>query len=121
MLRSQVAKGQNGLSKTKYLTFGIEADNARVAKSRLERIEIDLINNFKRLGVSAASLNGAEYLEVMHDIFNMDEHKPFRFSWKWLAPRTLSPPAPLSSRPGGSSVWGKRPARSAFSKSSPRN
>ena len=90
MLRSQVAKGQNGLSKTKYLTFGIEADNARVAKSRLERIEIDLINNFKRLGVSAASLNGAEYLEVMHDIFNMDEHKPFRFSWKWLAPSGLS-------------------------------
>ena len=90
MLRSQVAKGQNGLSKTKYLTFGIEADNVRVAKSRLERIEIDLINNFKRLGVSAAPLNGTEYLKVMHDIFNMDEHKPFRFSWKWLAPSGLS-------------------------------
>ena len=90
MLRSQVAKGQNGLSKTKYLTFCIEAENVRLAKSRLERIEIDLINNFKRLGVSAASLSGAEYLEVMHDIFNMDEHKPFRFSWKWLAPSGLS-------------------------------
>ena len=90
MLRNQVAKGKNGLSKTKYLTFGIEAENVRLAKSRLERIEIDLINNFKRLGVSAAALDGTEYLEVMHDIFNMDEHKPFRFSWKWLAPSGLS-------------------------------
>ena len=90
MLRGQVAKGKNGLAKTKYLTFVIEAENARLAKSRLERIEIDLINNFKRLGVSAATLNGTEYLEVLHDIFNMDEHKPFRFSWKWLAPSGLS-------------------------------
>ena len=90
MLRGQVAKGKNGLAKTKYLTFGIEAENARLAKSRLERIEIDLINNFKRLGVSAAALDGSEYLEVLHDIFNMDEHKPFRFSWKWLVPSGLS-------------------------------
>ena len=90
MLRGQVAKGKNGLSKTKYLTFGIEAENVHLAKSRLERIEIDLINNFKRLGVSAAALDGREYLEVLHDIFNMDERKAFRFAWKWLAPSGLS-------------------------------
>ena len=90
MLRGQVAKGKNGLSKTKYLTFGIEAENVHLAKSRLERIEIDLINNFKRLGVSSAALDGREYLEVLHDIFNMDERKPFRFAWKWLAPSGLS-------------------------------
>ena len=71
MLRSQVAKGKNGLSKTKYLTFGVDADSLRLAKPRLERIEIDLINNFKRLGVTASALNGTEYLEVLHDIFNM--------------------------------------------------
>ena len=90
MLRSQVAKGKNGLSKTKYLTFGVEAEHLHLAKARLERIEIDLINNFKRLGVSAAALDGAAYLEVLHDIFNMDAQKPFRFSWNWLAPSGLS-------------------------------
>ena len=90
MLRSQVAKGKNGLSKTKYLTFGVDADSLRLAKPRLERIEIDLINNFKRLGVTASALNGTEYLEVLHDIFNMDERKSFRFSWDWLAPSGLS-------------------------------
>ena len=90
MLRSQVAKGKNGLSKTKYLTFGVDADSLRLAKPRLERIEIDLINNFKRLGVTASALNGTEYLEVLHDIFNMDERKNFRFSWDWLAPSGLS-------------------------------
>ena len=90
MLRDQVAKGKNGLTKTKYLTYGIDADSYRLAKSRLERIEIDIINNFRRIGVHATPLNGAETLEVMHDIFNMDENRSFQFSWDWLAPSGLS-------------------------------
>ena len=32
MLRTQLAQGNNGLTKTKYLTFGIEADSIRQAK-----------------------------------------------------------------------------------------
>ena len=90
MLQNQLARGNNGLIKTKYLTFGIEADNLRAAKPRLERIETDLLNNFKRLGVVAAPLNGFERLHVMHDILRMDEQEPFRFSWDWLASSGLS-------------------------------
>ena len=90
MLRSQVSKGKNGLTKTKYLTFGIDADNIHTAKSRLDRIENDLLNNFKRLGVSAEGLNGVEYLRVLHGILNIDEKVPFSFSWDWLAPSGLS-------------------------------
>ena len=119
MLRNQVAKGKNGLSKTKYLTFGIEAENVKLAKSRLERIEIDLINNFKRLGVSAAALDGAEYLEVLHDIFNMDEHKPFRFNWKWLAPSGLSTkdfiaPSSFEFKTGRQFSMGKKTCKVSF-------
>ena len=73
MLRNQLARGNNGLIKTKYLTFGIEADSLKSAKPRLERIETDILNNFKRLGVSAASLNGHERLAVMYGMFHMDE------------------------------------------------
>ena len=90
MLQDQLAKGNNGLTKTKYLTFGVEADNIRVAKPRLERIETDIINNFKRLGVAAGPLNGAERLRLMHGIFHMDTVDRFQFSWDWLAPSGLS-------------------------------
>ncbi len=90
MLRGQLARGNNGLIKTKYLTFGIEAENVRTAKPRLERIETDILNNFKRLGVSASPLNGKERLAIMHGIFHMDEQLDFRFSWDWLAPTGLS-------------------------------
>ena len=90
MLRNQLARGNNGLIKTKYLTFGIEAANVKVAKPRLERIETDILNNFKRLGVSADPMNGKERLALMHGMFHMDEQLEFNFSWDWLAPSGLS-------------------------------
>ena len=90
MLRDQLAKGNNGLMKTKYLTFGIEADGLKSAKPRLDRIETDILNNFKRLGVAAEPLNGKQRLRLIHDIFHMDEPQPFHFSWDWLAPTGLS-------------------------------
>jgi len=90
MLQNQLAKGNNGLIKTKYLTFGIEADSLKTAKPRLERVELDILNNFKRLGVMAEPLNGTERLRLMHDIFHMNAPEPFRFSWDWLVPSGLS-------------------------------
>ena len=82
--------GNNGLIKTKYLTFGIEAANIKEAKPRLDRIETDLLNNFKRLGVAAEPLNGKQRLALMHGMFHMDEHIDFHFEWEWLAPSGLS-------------------------------
>ena len=90
MLQNQLAKGNNGLVKTKFLTFGIDADSLKTAKPRLERIETDIINNFKRMGVSAVTLNGYQRLHQMHSVFHMDEPQPFQFSWDWLAPSGLS-------------------------------
>ncbi len=91
MLQNQLSKGNNGLIKTKYLTFGIEADSLKTVKPRLERIELDILNNFKRLGVSAVPMNGTERLRLLHDIFHMDDQEPFSFSWDWLVPSGLTP------------------------------
>ena len=90
MLHNQLAKGNNGLMKSKYLTFGIEADSIKIAKPRLERIENDLWNGFKRLGVVVDSIEGKERLKLCHNILHMDGNVPFNFDWKWLAPSGLS-------------------------------
>lgn len=90
MLHNQLSRGNNGLVKTKYLTFAIEADNIKIAKPRLERIENDLWNSFKRLGVQLTSLDGRERLKLMHNILRMGGNDPFAFEWKWLAPSGLS-------------------------------
>ena len=87
MLQNQLARGNNGLMKTKYLTFGIDADSMKTAKPRLERLETDILNNFKRMGVIAESLSGQQRLRVLHDILRMDTPEPFLFDWKWL-PKT---------------------------------
>ena len=90
MLHNQLSRGNNGLVKTKYLTFSIEADNIKIAKPRLERIENDLWNAFKRLGVQLTSLDGRERLRLMHNILRMGGNDPFAFEWKWLASSGLS-------------------------------
>ena len=90
MLQNQLTKGNNGLIKKKYITFGIEADSIRTAKPKLERIETDILNNFKTLGVRTEPLSGYERLKVLHDVFNMDTNEPFRFSFDMVARTGLS-------------------------------
>ena len=90
MLRTQLAQGNNGLTKTKYITFGIEADSMREAKPRLQHVQTDMMNNLKRLGVSARVLNGRERLQLMHAMLHMGDHDRFYFDWNWLAGSGLS-------------------------------
>lgn len=85
MLKNQLSKGNNGLVKTKYITFGIEAANLKDARMRLERIEADIINNFKVLGVKARPLTGHERLEVLHGQFHPGGRERFRFDWRDIA------------------------------------
>ena len=105
MLRMQLAQGNNGLTKTKYLTFGIQAESIKQAKPRLIHIQTDLLNNFRRLGVVATVLDGKERLRVMHDLFHMGDKDRFYFDWDWLPESGLSVKdfiAPTSfSFPGG--------------------
>ena len=90
VLLHQMEAGNNGLTKTKYLTFGIHAESMKTAKPRLTHIETDILNNFKRLGVQARSLNGSERLELMHRQFHMGDDAKFRFDWKYLTGSGLS-------------------------------
>jgi len=81
MLRGQLSRGNNGLTKTKYITFGVEAENLKAAKTRLERIEADIMANFKVLGVKAKALDGYERLSILHGMFHPAGERKFRFSW----------------------------------------
>ena len=89
MLKGQLARGNNGIVRKKYITFGIEADNIQNAKQRLERIEADILNNFKVLGVRAFPLSGIERLELLHNCFNGDSSK-LNFSWNLIAKTGLT-------------------------------
>ncbi len=85
MLHNQLRRGNNAITKTKYLTFSIEAEKYHIAKPRLERIENDLINAFKKLGVRTRTINGKQRLKLLHSVLRMDAKEPFCFDWNMLA------------------------------------
>ncbi len=90
MLKNQLAKGNNGLIKTKYVTFGIEADSLKAAKPRIERVETDIMNNFKTLGVKAHSLTGKERLEILYRQLNPGSKEKFIFDWSNIVKTGMS-------------------------------
>ena len=90
ILLKNMEAGNNGLTKVKYITFGITADSMKAAKPRLIHIEMDILNNFRRLGVRAETLNGAQRLELMHRQLHMGDNAKFHFDWKYLVQSGLS-------------------------------
>lgn len=89
ILHRQLAKGNDGLERIKTITFGVEAASIKSAKPRLERIEAELMSNFKKVGVQAEAMDGKERLALMHRVFHMDGQEPFYFDWDWLVPSGL--------------------------------
>jgi hypothetical protein len=90
MLKEQLAKGNNGLMRSKYVTFGVEAESIRVAKPKLERIETDIINNLKNMEVETHSLTGYERLKLLYETMNPELENPFVFNFDMVARTGLS-------------------------------
>ena len=87
MLKRQIARSNNGIVRSKYITFGVAAADLAAARPRLERVESDLMGNFKKLGVSSAPLDGRERLALLHGQMHPGGREPFRFSWDMI-PKT---------------------------------
>lgn len=84
MLKTQAAKSNNGIMRSKYVTFGIHADSLKTARTRLDRVEADIMGNFKRLGVKCRPLTGRERLAALHGQLHPGEREPFLFSWDMI-------------------------------------
>ena len=87
MLKGQIAKSNKGIERSKYITFGLPAGNAAEARPRLDRVEADVMGNFKRLGVQSRPLDGRDRLAALHGQLHPGSREPFRFSWKEI-PKT---------------------------------
>ena len=90
ILKSQHGKGNNGIVRKKYITFGLNAESLKDAKVRLEIVESGIIGNFKQMGVKAYPLNGKERLAIFHKMMTMDNKSQFNFSYDDLPKSGLS-------------------------------
>ena len=111
MLQDQIRQGNNGLRKEKYLTFGIESEDYSHARPMLQRIEDDLLSNFRKIGVEADALNGIQRMEVLYDIFHISEHQrrkmKLRLSGTELTVRDQIAPPSFSFQPADCFIMGK--------------
>ena len=82
MLKNQIARSNNGIERSKYITFGLPAEGIAEARPRLERVEADVTGNLKRLGVPSEALDGQARLALLHGQMHPGNREPFRFSWQ---------------------------------------
>ena len=82
MLKNQIAKSNNGIERSKYITFGLPAEGIAEARPRLERVEADVTGNLKRLGVPSVPMDGEARLALLHGQMHPGNREPFRFSWQ---------------------------------------
>ncbi len=85
MLKDQAAKGKNGVIKSKYVIFGVEAESIKEARDKFLSIEADIKKNLNAVGTSAHCLDGKERLKILYEYFNQDKMEPFRFSFDEMA------------------------------------
>ena len=72
-IESQREKGNNGIVRNKYLTFTIKDKSYKNAIRRLETINKNVSQLFRRIGASTYSLNGIEILSVLNNFLNNGE------------------------------------------------
>ena len=91
MLQNQLAKGNNGLIKTKYLTFRHRRRQHQIRPSPVWSALRPTFSTTSSAWAWPPRLWTARQLgSQLHGIFHMDEQVPFRFEWDWLAPSGLS-------------------------------
>ncbi|MCU5065044.1 conjugal transfer protein TraE [Bacillus cereus] len=69
-LDEQRQKGNNGISRNKYLLFSITDESYTNAVRRLASIEENIKDHFKTLGVGVEELNGIERLSIINYLLN---------------------------------------------------
>lgn len=90
IIKAQDAKSNNGFVLPKYITFGMDADSLKTARHRLDRVEADIMGNYKRLGVRCRPMTGRDRLEALHTQLHPGGRDPFRFEWEQIAQTGMS-------------------------------
>lgn len=90
MLKENSDIGSNGIEKTKYITYGIYADNIGLARKRLAKISTDIMENFYKNNVRCKVLTGFERSKVMWKFLNPASKDRFLFNWDAVVKTGLS-------------------------------
>ena len=79
MLQDQLSKGNNGVRRRKFLTFTIKSDGYEDSVPILERIQMDIMNNFAVLGVKCQPLDRTELVSLLRKMCRLGSDTGLRF------------------------------------------
>lgn len=77
VLMQRIMSGKNGITRDEFITLGIQVDNIKKATEVFKRLDSDTDKHLKMIGSSARILPIEERLEVLHDIYNIDNRGEF--------------------------------------------
>ncbi len=70
-------EGKNGISKDWYLTIAIHTDDLKKAVAVFKAVDVSVDKQFKTMGSSATPVRIEERLEILHDIYNLENRGDF--------------------------------------------
>ena len=74
----RVQQGRNGLEKLKYITVGLHCDSLKKARDVFNKsIDRRMSEAFKKIESYANPISIEKKLEILHDIYNIDDHGSF--------------------------------------------
>lgn len=105
ILNDKMREGVSNLTRHRYLTYMVGADDVWEAVPKLSRIKGDVIDTLSRIRCEAHALNGTERIEAIQS--QLRPKSPFTFDWDKVSPvsntrtKDLIAPALIDFKPHG--------------------
>ena len=78
IITDRIKESRNGIEKKKYITLGVHCDDVKKANEVFtRRLDREYDSNFKKLQSYASPILMEDRLELLHDIYNMDQQGEF--------------------------------------------
>lgn len=85
VLLSRIMSGKNGISRDEFITLAVHTDSLKKATEVFKRLDSDTDKHMKTIGSSATAVPIEEKLEILHDIYNIDNRGEFLTKTKIIA------------------------------------
>ncbi len=84
VLLSRIMEGKNGITRDTYLTMSVHTNELKKAVEVFKRLDADVAKHMSSLGSEAKPIKLEDKLEILHDIYNMDNRGEFLIKTKVL-------------------------------------
>lgn len=84
VILDRITEGKNGLVRDEYITLAVHADSVKKASEVFRRLDNDIDKHMKGMGSSAKPIGIVDRLEILHDIYNLDNAGEFNIKTKIL-------------------------------------